>query len=408
MLALLALTGCNSLGNRIDKGIEKVGTELTGVPVTVESVSLRIGPGKGEISGLTIGNLEGYSDLNAFELEYASLNLGLFSLVGSSRYVVDELIITSPVVRYEQIGPGQSNLKELLDRVQSSRDSHDEPATGHDGVDGEADESESRPVRIRVKSLVIEGVTFDLLLADGTARTIVLPSLQMSDVGGKEGITPLALGALIVGSIGREVLKQALEQRLMAGGRLDGGLLAAYLQEHFELSEAQLESVRETALLIGNEVGRIVDQWADQGYTDPAAIREQLETVAANALEILSDALDQQQLESIRALLTNLQEIARDTANRLTIDRVIDSLGLEAAQLPEFRDLYRQFLENLSLLVHRYRSDPAFSLDEMLLETDRLQKELNLRLGEFLSPDQLDRFRTLFGKIRARIEKMTR
>ena len=123
LIALMMITtvACGRLGMRVEKKIESAGSELTGVPVQVERVELKLMRGMGEIAGLTVANPAGYEAEYAFQMDLSRLNLGVFSLLlGVKTIILDELVIDSPVVNFEHNAQGGSNLKEISDNVREN------------------------------------------------------------------------------------------------------------------------------------------------------------------------------------------------------------------------------------------------------------------------------------------------
>ena len=134
---------------------------------------------------------------------------------------MDELIIDSPVVNMEINQRGGSNLKEILDNVSRNGQQADAEAASEDGAE---------PIRIRIRKLVIQGVTFTESnpFEEGGPRSGTLPAIEKTNVGGSEGATPAAIGQIIIGALGGEVAKQAAKKKMTevieekASGVLEG------------------------------------------------------------------------------------------------------------------------------------------------------------------------------------------
>lgn len=218
VIAVVWLLG--SLDQIVERQIEAIGTELTGVPVRVGSVGIDIRKGSGQIRGLEIANPEGYAADNAFDMALLRLDIDLESL-GGQPLVLDELTIESPVVNAEINERGGSNLKEILDNVsQNTRQ-----------ADARAETEESgEPMRIAIRRMRIEGVTFTESnpFEGGEPRSGTLPAIERSNVGGSEGVTPGELGEIVVAALGGQVAKQAAKRKAAefldekTGGMLKG------------------------------------------------------------------------------------------------------------------------------------------------------------------------------------------
>ena len=190
-----------SLDEIVENQIETIGSELTGVPVRVESVGIDLKSGAGVISDLRIANPDGYAAPDAFEMSSLHLDIDLQSL-GKQPLVLDELMIDSPVVHLEINQRGRSNLKEILDNA--SRNTRQADAKAETGESGE-------PMRIAIRKLLIRGatVTESNPLEEGEPRKGTLPDLVRSNVGGSKGATPGEIGEIVIGELGGETVRQA-------------------------------------------------------------------------------------------------------------------------------------------------------------------------------------------------------
>ena len=204
VVAVVWLLG--SLDKIVKDQIEIIGTELTGVPVGVGSVDIDIKNGAGQIRRLRVGNPEGYTAVNAFDMSLLRLDFELKSL-GKQPLVLDELIIDSPVVNMEINQRGGSNLKEILDNVSKN--------TGRADAKAEAGDS-GEPMRIAVRKLRIEGVAFTESnpFEKGEPRSGTLPTIQKTNVGGNAGVTPGKLGEIVIVAMGSQVAQQAAKKKL--------------------------------------------------------------------------------------------------------------------------------------------------------------------------------------------------
>lgn len=196
-VAVILLLG--SLDDLIAEQIEIVGTELTGVPVTVQSVNIDLGSGTGEITGLTIGNPEGFPSVNAFEMDLLRVGLDINSIT-QSPIILNELIIDSPVINIDFDRSGSNNLKQISDNVNR----HSE------GADNKASEEEtgSEPVKLTIRKLEITGVTFNStnLLTGNTSGT--LETISKTNIGGDSGATPGAIGKEIITELAGKIITE--------------------------------------------------------------------------------------------------------------------------------------------------------------------------------------------------------
>jgi len=198
--------------------IELIGSEALGQTVSVDSVSIELKSGVGEITGLEIQNPDGFSDRNAFQMDKVRLGINIRS-VSTSPLILNEMIIEAPVISLEIREDGTSNLDEIIAHLEAQSDADEKPKEAEEATE------ESKPIFLAIKKLRIAGVQLTVRHPKwGTEpKEFVLPDIDLSDVGGEIGVEPSALGLVIVGTIAEEGLKEALktEVKNQAGKLLD-------------------------------------------------------------------------------------------------------------------------------------------------------------------------------------------
>ena len=208
-VALVILVG--NLDTIINGAIEGIGSELLGVPVTVQSVELDLKTGSGQISGLTIANPAGYTATNAFKMDTVRLGLDIGSLQ-KQPLIINELTVVNPIVELEAKEDGNSNLRTLLDNIKKNSEQTDEKAAEQQPKSEDAVPHE--PAKLRFKRLSITGVTVNAVVPGKDPATLVLPDVAMENVGGTEGLTPAKVGSLIIGNIIGQSLKASLKKEM--------------------------------------------------------------------------------------------------------------------------------------------------------------------------------------------------
>ena len=209
LIAVVAVIGIavswllGSLDGIVKNQIESIGSELTGVLVTVESVKIDLGKGLGTIAGLKIANPDGYNTDAALTLNVLSLNLDLGSLSGDP-LILEKLVIESLEGNLE-LRDGSTNLSEIVANIQAD--------------DGEAEkkteETESgKPLKLSINELLISNAKITVTDKD-VAEVKTLPTITLSDVGGEKGGTPAQVSGVIVSTLISEILKEAAAERLM-------------------------------------------------------------------------------------------------------------------------------------------------------------------------------------------------
>lgn len=208
-IALYLLVG--NLDKILKGAIEGAGSELLGVPVTVESVELDLKSGMGQISGITIANPVGYKAANAFRMDMIRLGLDLSSL-RKQPIVIRELNIQSPTVDLEVNEQGGSNMQTLLDNIKQNSAKTDEKAAEEQPSQEETGTKE--PVKLSFTKLAITGVTVNGVVPGQEPTQVVLPDIIKENVGGTEGLTPAQVGGAIIGDIAAQSLQAVVEKKL--------------------------------------------------------------------------------------------------------------------------------------------------------------------------------------------------
>ena len=171
------------LNSFIKKGIETLGPKVTQTRVTLKKVKISPFSGSGEISGLVIGNPEGFKTTSAFELAHVSVDLNVKSLF-SKQVIINEIIIRSPEVTYEA-ALGGSNIKRIKENVESLMSRI--PGT----QSKESDSKSKEPKKVEIGRFTFEDGNAQLsaTILQGKAISIPLPTVELKDIGRAEGVT---------------------------------------------------------------------------------------------------------------------------------------------------------------------------------------------------------------------------
>ena len=209
LIAIVAVIGVaatwllSSLDGIVKNQIEAIGSELTGVPVTVESVKIDLGKGVGTITGLKIANPDGYNTDAALNLNVLSLDLDLSSLSGSP-LILEKLVIDSLEGNLE-LRDDSTNLSEIVANIQA------------DGGEAEkkTEETESgEPLKLSINKLLISNAKITVTDKDVT-EVKTLPTISLAGIGGEKGGSPAQISGVIVSTLVSEILKEAAAERLM-------------------------------------------------------------------------------------------------------------------------------------------------------------------------------------------------
>lgn len=183
-----------SLDGMIKSGIEENGSELLQTQVTVDKVSVSLFSGSGTINGFTVQNPEDFSDEPALYIQDASMKVDIRSLF-SDQIVVNEVIVNSPELFFEQIGIGV-NLKKLNDNMDLAFD-------------------ESSETTLIIDHLVIEDsrVTVSSSLERERTTEVTLDEFTLNDIG-RDGNSSVKQS---VRQVLNPLLQKAMEEALKSG-----------------------------------------------------------------------------------------------------------------------------------------------------------------------------------------------
>lgn len=165
------------LGAVVRKGVEAFAPQITGTEVRLDSVRLSPLTGGGTVSGLWVGNPEGFRGDKAFYMGEISVRVSPVSLL-SDRILIHRIYIHQPEFVYER-RLTTSNINEILKHVES--------ATG--GTPSDPSAKPAKPVKFEITEVVIEGAKVGVGVGSN-AVSVPMPGLVLRDIGkDKGGIT---------------------------------------------------------------------------------------------------------------------------------------------------------------------------------------------------------------------------
>ena len=394
-LVITLLSGCAGLNKRVQTKIETSGSELTEVPVNVDRVNLKLLQGAGQITGLTVANPEGYVTENAFEMDLLQLNLGLLSIItGRHPLVLDELVIDSPVLNLELKKDGGLNLKEIRNNVERNIEKSERAVKKKQSGDKKSDE----PRRISVSRLIIKDAKFNLHRRDGSVHSGTLPNIELTNIGGDEGVTIAGLSKVVVVAMSKEMLKIAVTRRLVeqAAGfqsQIDGTALEIFIADkvmsavepRLNLTTEQRTQLQMVIEMAVSEINKTIVAQAGLGLFDYQSLSRQLGAIAGTAEMRLTEFLDSQQMAEIKRYLAELTTKVVETVREVLFDQITTFLDLTPQQIERFRPIFREEATRWSSLLDRFR----VTFEEFRSDFEALQKETRQKLEGILTEDQM-------------------
>lgn len=184
LVGLVALYFC--LGSIIKTGVETLGPKITKCAVTVADIKIAPLAGRVEISGMVVGNPEGFKTESAFRLNQIRVILDPKSVL-TNRIHIHEILIDAPEITYE-VGLSGSNIGAIQKNVEEFTGTSTEEAPVEEPPKAEepVDEAPGKKVQLDDFRLVDAKVNLSAKLLEGKAMAVPLPEIRLQDIGKEE------------------------------------------------------------------------------------------------------------------------------------------------------------------------------------------------------------------------------
>jgi uncharacterized protein involved in outer membrane biogenesis len=205
-----------SIGSIIKKGVETVGPEVAKVKMTLDGANLSIVGGHGTMSGLFIGNPEGYKTESAMKVGKAHLAIAPASLM-SDKIVIRSIQLEAPEITIEG-GLKENNLTQIQKNIEAFIGvEKSKPAETQTPTEKEAMK------KLQIDEFVLTGAKVNVALSmlGGKPLSITIPEIRLSNLGqGPEGITAADLADKLTGRLISEIapLAQKAAEDLLKQG----------------------------------------------------------------------------------------------------------------------------------------------------------------------------------------------
>ncbi|MGN0844648.1 MAG: hypothetical protein ACI4QT_05435 [Kiritimatiellia bacterium] len=247
LLVFLFLEFC--LGSVVKTLINNTAPLLLKTDVHVERVTARLFSGVFHIRNLRVGAPENF-DANIFEMPELSVRLRPSSLF-SNTILIDEIIVQEPILTYELKGVN-SNFSALLAPFEKEQ----KPSEKEPGQNASAK-------KVVIGHFLFQGAKCRLAVANGKGAVVPLPSIELSDIGKKNG------GITTIEAL-YEVLKSVSAGTVSAVGNLIGAVGSATINAASSIATTGAELVSDGVGAIADGLGAITGLFS--GKTDkPAA-----------------------------------------------------------------------------------------------------------------------------------------
>jgi hypothetical protein len=193
-LVIALVTASFFMGDLIKKGIETAGPQVAQVDVKLAKASLSMLGGQASISGLVVGNPQGYKSDAAIKVNQASLQVVPSSLF-SDKIVIKSVILQAPEITLE--GSAASN---NLSQIQKNIAAY----LGAGGTTPKTTDHKTTPSsdkKLQVDDFLVSQAKVNALFM-GKKVLLTIPDIHITGLGqGPEGITPADLSKRVLSEI---------------------------------------------------------------------------------------------------------------------------------------------------------------------------------------------------------------
>lgn len=208
-LAVLLIVGVVAalyfLGAIVKRGVESTGPKITKTTVKLDSATLSIFSGQGELKGFLVGNPEGFNSPSAVRAGSVAVGIQPGS-VFSDKVLVRSVKVVGPEITFEGTLAG-NNLSTILANIRGTEEK-DKQAT-------KKEQSSSK--KLQVDDFLVTGGKIHLTtsLLGGQSATLTLPEIHLTNLGqGSDGITAAELSERVFRVIVEETVKQVAESSI--------------------------------------------------------------------------------------------------------------------------------------------------------------------------------------------------
>jgi hypothetical protein len=211
--AILVIVLWSPLNSMVKYAIKKHGSEALQTKIQVKNVDIKPTKGYGSISKITIANPAGFTAPYIFSLENITLKIEIAS-ISKDTIIIDELTISTPHIFFEINKQNQTNLLQLQKQLAQASTPHTatKQINKKDNVSSDQSsnsansEDKAAAKKIIIKKLVFASAKTDVIITNNDKHyTITLPSITLTDLGGKTGATPKELGVELATKLSKEI-----------------------------------------------------------------------------------------------------------------------------------------------------------------------------------------------------------
>lgn len=233
------------LDSIVKAGVERVGPQLTKSEVRLEGVTISVFSGKGGITGLFVGNPEGYQTESAIKVGLAELDLDPGS-VTAEKIIIESIVLEGPEITLE--GGLRDNNLTAIQRNIAEFAGEAEQAPGEPENAGA-----NRKLQVDLFRITDAKVHLHMPLLGAQTRTVSIPAIEIENLGaGPDGITAAELSKVAFDRLMAAILPVVVNTLSDMGGK--AGEAAEELRRQLD------DRLGEAASGLGEEAGKAVNE----------------------------------------------------------------------------------------------------------------------------------------------------
>jgi hypothetical protein len=175
-VVVVVFTFSSVSSSAIKGAVEKYGPRFTKTSVTLEGASLSPVKGSGGITGLVIGNPEGYTTERAISMGQVDLDIDPASLLKDA-IVIEKIYIDAPEFTYER-KLTTSNLETILANIKAAVGTEETP------------KEDGKEIRFIINEVLVENAKVNLV-GFGKQVAVTVPKIGVTEIGTAQGgVTP--------------------------------------------------------------------------------------------------------------------------------------------------------------------------------------------------------------------------
>jgi len=183
----------------VEFGLELYGSWTMGTRVSVSSVDIDLINGKGTMKELAVSDPAGFSKGDALNIKTVDFQFDLQSLTRNP-LVIERVIVDGPEVKYAENDSGTSNVNVITNNLDQFLNKQlEKPQT------------DSKRKTMVIRKFTVKNGTLAIKLGNksGKLQIVRLPSVTLSNVGGRDGSSLARLGKTIASTFSQAIIKTA-------------------------------------------------------------------------------------------------------------------------------------------------------------------------------------------------------